>query len=290
MLKSMLRGALVALIAAATSAGCADETTAVDLPHVEPVQLTFHASDPQRVLINEAILLAELGRTMSSATKWPIRTARETTDAVLETGSRTQHQGQQHVLLIQYVALSRYLSGGYTGTTLSIPIEYTISRTEDTVKVALTFPEHGNVERRGMPLLTRKLWDMHQILDDYVSLAGKLPTSELHFNYQARGELESKYRPEAVLGNLERMLSRPVRGSVATTQVSGGGAVTRDENFVCTIGGERREVQISTFPYHDATKVSYVSTLPYTLRADGTMTGGDDVAALNALLAKVIND
>ena len=36
--------------------------------------------------------------------------------------------------------------------------------------------------------------------------------------------------------------------------------------------------------------MSYVASLPFMLRPDGSLSGGDDASALNALLSKVVND
>ena len=288
--QSTLRSALALLLAIVASSSRADETTATALPHLDPVQLTYRAYDPQRTLINEATLLAGVNQAMTSLTKWPIKTVHDTQDAVLDTGGRTQLDTSRHVLVVQYVAHSRYLSGGYTGTTLSIPVTYALERTDEAVKITLTFPEQGTVLRHGMPFLTRKLWDMNGILGDYSSIATRVQAVELLLNYQARGELESKLKPDAVLGNLERLLTRPARGSMPLTNVGGAGAVSRDESFVCTVDGNRREVQVSTFPYHDGTKVSYSAVLPYRLKPDSTVDGDEEALALKSLLSKVIDD
>lgn len=227
---------------------------------------------------------------MTALTKWPVKTERDTQDSVLDTGGRTRLDAPKHLLVIQYLAHTRFLSGGYTGTTLSIPVTYRLERTDEAVKITLTFPDEGSLHRHGMPFLTRKLWDMNEILSDYSSIAARMQTVELPLNYQARGELESKLKPDAVLGNLERLLTRPTRGSMPSTKVGGAGTVSRDETFVCTVDGNRREVQVSTFPYHDGTKVSYSAVLPYRLKPDGTTDGDAEALALKSLLGKVIDD
>ncbi len=52
----------------------------------------------------------------------------------------------------------------------------------------------------------------------------------------------------------------------------------------------RRDTKVSTYPYHDGTKLGYTASLPYTLRSDGSSTGDDDGAQLRDLLQKVISD
>ena len=286
----MLRGAITIALAVAASISHADETTITPLPHLDAVQLTYRALDPQRTLIDEQSIVASVGRAMTSLTRWPVKTAPDTKDAVNDTGGRTEVNASNHLLVMQYLATTRFLSGGSTGTVLTIPVTYSVERADEVVKITLTFPDQATVVRHGLPFLTRKLWDMQEILNDYSSIARNIAATELPFNYRAHGELESKLKPEAVLGNLERLLARPSRGSMASTQVAGSGSVSRDETFVCTVDGNRREVQVSTFPYHDGTKISYTAVLPYKLMADGSVSGGEDGPALAALLAKVIND
>jgi hypothetical protein len=290
LLQSMLRRALAIALTVGASASQADETAVAALPHLDPIQLTYRALDPQRTLINEQFIVAGVGQAMTSLTRWPVKSAPDTKDAVIETGGRTQLNSSKHLLVMQYLANTRYLSGGSTGTTLTIPVAYTVERSDELVKITLTFPDQGTVVRHGLPFLTRKLWDMQEITNDYAAIAGNVQAAELPFNYQAHGEFESKLKPDAVLGNLERLLARPARGLMATTQVAGSGSVSRDETFVCSVAGNRREVQVSTFPYHDGTKISYTAVLPYKLKADGSVSGGEEAPALAALLAKIIDD
>ncbi len=126
-----------------------------------------------------------------------------------------------------------------------------------------------------MPFITRKLWDINEILEDYSSLAQSLQAMELKLNCQAQGELESPYKQDAVLANLERMLGRPTNSGGVGAQICSSGSVTRYATYVYTVRGERRQVKVSTFPYHGGSKVSYVASLPYTLRSDGTSRGDD---------------
>ncbi len=291
MFKAVVRSLATVLLSLVAGHACANETVNVAVPHFEPVQLTFKAFDPQHVLINESVILGAIAQKLSTTTQWPLRVGQpDTKDAVLDTGGRTKLLPQEHSLAIQYIATSRYLSGGSTGTVLTVPLTYAIDRSPDTIKITLTFPDQAVSVREGMPFLTRKLWDMNQILADYASLAQSLQTVELSLNCRAQGELESPYKQDAVLGNLERMLGRPMNSGGAGAQIGSDGTVTRDATYVYTVRGERRRVQVSTFPYHNGSKVNYVASLPYTLRSDGTSTGDDAGTELHDLLRKVVND
>jgi hypothetical protein len=141
-----------------------------------------------------------------------------------------------------------------------------------------------------MPFLTRKLWAMDSILDDYSQLTAKLVALPLKLTYNATGDLESRYKQDAVLGNLERMLGRPVGGALAGAQIGASGSVTREADYVYTDRGVRRTVHVSTLPYREGTKVSYRANLPYTLKPDGTVEGSAGPVALNDLLSKIVND
>ena len=286
----MLKGALGVVIAVMSAAGYADETTAVDLPQAATTLLIFRAFDPNHLLTRESAMLGAIAGEMTAMTRWPVRQKQETSNTVAETGSRTRFDAQQHSLVIEYIALSRYLNGGYTGSTLSIPIAYAVERVDDNVKISLSFPQQASLERKGMPFLTRKLWDMNQITDDYASVVGRLQTVELHFHYWAKGEMESKYRPEAVLGNLQRILGRPERNVFQNNRADQANSISRDEVFVSRVDGKYREVRVSVLPYHDGSKVNYASELPYTLKSDGSVVGDDTSRSLNEQLSKIVND
>ena len=268
----------------------ADETTVVDLPHVESATVTYAAFDPQHVLINENAIVQAIAQELTRATRFPMRSENDTKDAINETGSLTQADIAHHTLTIWYQAVSRYRSGGEDGTKLKIPVSYAISRTDDQLTVTYSFPDSAKSYRHGMPFLTRKLWAMDTILADYSQLAAKLVSLPLKLNFNATGELESRYKQDAVLGNLERMLGRPSGGALAGAQIGSSGSVTREADYVYTDKGVRRMVHVSTVPYHDGSKVSYRASLSYTLGPDGSIDGSAGPSALNDLLSKVIND
>ena len=291
MYRPLIQSVASAILFTSVSLARADETTNVALPHIEPIQLSYRAFDPQHVLIEEGSILSAISAVSNGMTRFHMREGQpDTKDAVLDTGGRTRLNRPSKMLLIQYLAHSRYLSGGFTGTTLTIPVAYNVERTANRVNITLSFPDTAPSERHGMPLLTRKLWDMGTILDDYSHIAEGLRGVELHLNYEAKGELESQYKQDAVLGNLERMLGRSNGRTMPANQISSSGSVTRDGTFVYTVAGVRREVNVATFPYHDGCKLTYSASLPYSLSPDGTASGDDGPQTLRDLLTKVVND
>jgi len=290
--KAILRTMAAFVLGVSLAQANANETVVVDLPHIEPIQLTFRAFDPQHVLVGERALLDGIAHHLSSKTRWPLRVGqRDTADAVRDTGGRTQVDSSRSALAIQYLAVTRYLNGASSdGTVMTMPVSYSIERTPDLVKITLTFPTQARSVRNGLPFLTRKLWDTNEIVADYSALVDSLQSVEVHLSCEAKGELESAYKQDAVLGNLERMLGRPMNSGFAGNQINAGGTVTKDGVYVYTVRGERRQVKVSTFPYHDGAKVNYAASLPYTLRSDGSSSGDDDGAQLHDLLKKIIND
>ncbi len=291
MLKSVVRSLAALSLAAIWSVCQAKEVVKIDLPPIEPVTLTFRAFDPQHVLVNENAVLSRIAAGLSAKTRWPIRVGQpDTSNSVLDTGGRTQVSSNDHSLKIQYLAVTRYLNGGGDGTVMTMTVKYAIERTPELLKISLTFPDHATSVREGMPFLTRKLWDTTEIVTDYSSLAASLSSVEVELQCEATGELDSKYKPDTVLANLERHLGRPGTGSAPRSQISANGEVAREGVYVYTVRGQRRTVKVTTYPYHDATKVAYSASLPYSLRSDGSSTGDDDGPALSTLLQSIIND
>lgn len=290
MFRIFTTGAVALVVATGSSQSRADETTPVPLPPLQPITITYRAFDPGHVLINENALLSSIARALTDLTKFKLRTGEpDTKDAVSDTGCRTTLRGDRHDLAIEYLAVTRFLSGGATGTTMVIPVSYSIARTDDLVTVTFTFPEKSRTIRHGMPFLTRKLWAMDDIVADYENLTTRLASVDVQLNWRTAGELESKYKPDAVLGNLERMLGRS-DSRAPLAQIGSSGSVTKEADYVYTDHGVRRQVHVATYPYHDGAKISYTAFLPYTLRSDGSVTGDDTGGALRALLSKVVND
>lgn len=263
----------------------ANDLTQVELPAAEPAALHFQAFDPQHVLVNENTLLAQIARAGQEATRLHPRDRR--TDTIVTTiGSKISLNVATRAINIEYFAIEKGSSGLMRSTDLLIPVAYEIERSTDQVTVHLTFPQQGRLDTKTMFLFgALKLPPTAELNADYLTVASAMSTAAARMSTQVRGEIESKYKPEAVIGNFERLWGRPSTESVRQTN-----SVGREGTFVYTAGGTRTAVRVLAFPYHDGTKVQYEASLPYELKPDGSSSGGASLAALEQAVREIAND
>ena len=263
----------------------ANDITQMDLPPAQAAALHFQAFDPQHVLVDENTLLAQITRAGQAATRLRAHDRRNDT-IVITTGCKVSLNVATRAINIEYFALEKGSSGLIRSTDLLIPVTYEVERGADQVTVHLNFPQQGRVDTKAMFLFgALKLPPTADLTDDYLTIASAMSTAAASLSTQVRGEIESKYKPEAVIGNFERLWGRP-----STEAMRQPNSVGREGTFVYTAGGARTQVRVSAFPYHDGTKVQYEASLPYELKPDGTSSGGASLAALEQAVREIAND
>ena len=276
--------AATALLCAYATA-CANDLAQVDIPAAEAAALHFQAFDPQHVLVNENTLLTQITRAGQEATRYHARDRRS--DSIVTTlGCKVSLNVATRSINIEYFAVEKGNSGLMRSTDLLIPVTYEIERGADQVTVHLNFPQQGRMDTKSMFLFgPLKLPPTADLNADYLTVASAMSTAAAQLSTQVRGEIESKYKPEAVIGNFERLWGRPSTEAVRQTN-----SVGREGTFVYTANGARTTVRVSAFPYHDGTKVQYEANLPYQLKPDGTSSGGASLAALEQAVREIAND
>lgn len=277
--------AAMALLCAGAPAR-ANDITQTALPTVEAAALHFQAFDPQHVLVNENALLTQIARAGQDATRYRNLRERRTDTISTSLGSKVSLSVANHTINVEYFAIEKGNSGVMRSTDLKIPVTYEIERGTDQVTVHLQFPSQGTLDTKAMFLFgALKLPPAADLDADYLAVASAMSTAAAVMSTQVRGEIESKYKPEAVIGNFERLWGRPT-----TEAVRQPNSVGREGTFVYTANGARTIVRVLAFPYHDGTKVQYEATMPYELKPDGTSSGGTALAGLEQAVRTVAND
>jgi hypothetical protein len=269
----------------AHAVAASEEQSTEQLPAFESVQLTFQHADPGVRPPDSREILGQLRRAAAAASRVPTQEHRSDTSTlwVERSGSQVTVDAPESLVLIQYGAQSRYLKDNtLVGTTMVIKVRCRIVSTPERTRVTLDFPSEAVVTYKKLLLPARKFDSLPAIFEDYRGMAGAMARTQLQLNSSLTGELESKYRPEAVAGNFERLWGRP------TSAFTSPGAVQR--TYMVNAGTTRQPVTVAIYPYRDGTKISYRADVSYILRPDGTTQGGGAASTLREAIERVVND
>jgi hypothetical protein len=279
---------LLLALSAVLGSAHGEESTQIELPTREPTVLKFKAFDPNRVLIDEQVVLKEFLKSLGKQTKWPLTVKNGTVGHMA--GLRTSIDAPQSRIRFEYVNLDLYDSGSQYGQTLAIPVSYEMVRTDQDFSIRLTTPRTADFVTRSshgiFRVPTPKLNPPEEMLQDFSSLLDVAPRLAVDEQCAVKREKTSKYKPDAVLGNFERLLGRYGNGS-GDVQANG---LDRTDVFAYLVGQLRVPLRITAVPYRDGTKIIYETSLPFTLRPDGTGEGYDRPDKLNADIDRILTD
>lgn len=242
--------------------------TQIEIPAHEPVLLKFRAFDPSRVLIDEQAMLKEVFKGLEGLSNHPLKTQ----------GSLVRHQSGLRIKLdvpqsrihFEYVNLDLYDSGSQYGQSLTISALYEVARGERDFEIHLRVPRTAELLTRNsrgiFRVPTPKLDSPEGMLQDFAAILEAAPRLIVNRQCDVKGEKTSTYKPEAVMGNFDRLLGR--HGSASGATQTGG--LDRPDVFAYLAGQIRVPLTIAAVPYREGAKIIYSAALPYTLRADGT--------------------
>jgi hypothetical protein len=280
---------LLALFLALPVAQAKEEQTRtqIDLPAREPVVLRFLAFDPSRVLIDEQALLKELVKILQGLSKRPLKTQGNLVRH--QSGLRAKLDAAQSRIDFEYLNLDLYDSGSQYGESLTISGTYEVTRGDRDLAIHLSLPRTGELLTRSSRGLFRvsspKLDPAAELIQDFYALLDAATHLTVHRHCDVKGEKTSPYKPEAVIGNFDRLLGR--HGSSSNETVA---ALDRPDVFAYLAGRVRVPLSVTAISYRDGAKVIYSTSLPYTLRADGTGEGYDLPDRLSADVDRILSD
>ena len=286
--RRLFNAALAIAFVGTASVSRAQELTQIDVPVADSAEMTYSAFDLTHVLISERALLAALQRVAEAATRYPLKTEHEGYFNYTK-GLRVGVDSSKHLLNLHYESLRQHARDASIGTKRTFSIAYTLTQVGNATHIVLEFPRQAQEEVKSEILNpTPKLWDGDDINADYQQVAAALHGPELLMNTMAQGEIESKYKPDVVLANLDRMLGHMQVG-VPTGPSTANGAVSTG-TFVYTVAGKRLPLFVKVYAYHDASKVQYQIQLPYTLEADGSIKSADAASGFVSALQRLADN
>jgi hypothetical protein len=123
------------------------------------------------------------------------------------------------------------------------------------------------------------------VLADYARVVSAIQRAEIQIRTHVSGEIEAKYRPDAVLANFQRLIGRDrtSNGVIHTETSLADKFFYKGKDFSATI-------TVMAFPYRDGSKVQYSADVPIKLEPDGTAQGDEGVNVIQDVVVKVVND
>ena len=280
-------GLVVLLLSTTSRAGVLgeDERKTFDLPEIAPVTLTYRAVDSQNVPYAEGLIRGQLAQRANDATSMTVRQNTDNEGHHIVFGLRAAITPSGSNLVLAYGFHQISSNGLDLGQTIIIPIRIEERNEGGQYLVTLTFPTKASSKRARMYLLGAPELNTSEVLADYAHVVEAIEHTEIQIQTNVHGELDTKYRPEAVLANFDRLIGRErpwKAGASASTGLS--------DTFLYKGQDFRTTIAVTVFPYRDGSKVQYSANVPLKLAPDGSAKGDDGVKVLQELVAKVAND
>lgn len=277
---------LAFILAISSSWVFADSSTPIDLPKHEPIILKFPAFDPTRTLIDEMQLLQGIATALKSNTKIPLTSDKARPIAELS-GMHTIVQAQNSRILLRYIHVEKYDNRDEYGQWLLIPIDYQIARGDNDVTITLLPSQKGELVTKSLLIIPpKKIGQIDDIITDSTEVLNAAARLKVSLNCLVKGEVNSNFKPDSVIGNFERALGRYTYGYNEPRSYD----PKIDNVFAYRIDQTRAPLKVSTYPYHDGTKLTYEIQMPYQVSSDGSSDGADLAQKLKGDMERIVNE
>jgi hypothetical protein len=268
--------------------GSSAQLTQYYVPRIAAVTLRFSALDPVRAPIDERWLLAELTAALRAQSGWQLKSTGEVTAEL--SGLRTRLDQGQSRIVFEYVHVARSKTGYEWGQTLTIPVSYRIERGNEVITIGLWPPQMAEFATRRTPgvffVPTPKLRPIAEVFDDFTALMRGASAVKLHHSFILGGTEESGVSPETCISNFDRLLGRYGYAKDEERVFD----PKHDDVFLYRTAQDSVPLKVTAVPYRGGSKVFYEASLPFELRADGTVTGYDLPLALMYEVRQVLEN
>lgn len=279
-----LLAAVVCTITAANPLG-SEERKGIALPEVEPVTLTYRAVDSVSVPYADGVVVQQLMQRVQEATGMPAHEQLKPDGTRLVSGARATYIPAKHELVVLYDAHEIGREGLVRGQTVAFHIGVDETKQGDQRVVKLMFPAKASSATKKVYFIDAPQLNVNDVVADYERVAAAPRTTEIQIQTHVRGEVESKFRPEAVLANFERLIGRGrSSNTVSRTGTSLSGTFPFKSNTLDT------SIAVTVFPYREGSKVQFSVDIPLKLKPNGEVRGDDGVQVIQDAVARVVND
>jgi hypothetical protein len=280
------------LIAAAlllfSTPGSSAQLTQYYAPKIGAVTLRFSALDPVRTPIDERWLLTELTAALRAQSAWQLKSTGEVTAEL--SGLRTRLVQEQSQIVFEYVHVARNRTGYEWGQTLTIPVSYQVERENDLITIRLWPPQMAEFATRGTPgvffVPTPKLRPIAELFDDFTALLRGASAMKVHHSVLLDGAEETGVSPETCISNFDRLLGRYGYAKDEERVFD----PKHDDIFLFRTAQDSVALKVTAVPYRGGSRVFYEASVPFELRADGTVTGYDLPLALTYEVRQILEN
>jgi len=126
--------------------------------------------------------------------------------------------------------------------------------------------------------------------NDSKTILSKLKTlkAAIYLRYNLKGEINSKYKPDAVYANFRRLLSKFNQKSYNYCILE---TIPSDNTFGLKFHNGVYPLHIKVYPYRNGSKVKYEAYIPYAIYSDGTISLTEkDIENLKNRIENIVNN
>jgi hypothetical protein len=268
--------------------GSAAQLTQYYLPKISAVTLKFSALDPVRTPIDERWLLTELTAALRTQSAWQLKSSGELTAEL--SGLRTRLDQEHSQIVFEYVHMARSRTGNEWGQALTIPVSYRVERGNEVITIGLWPPQMAELATRGTPgvffVPAPKLRPIAELFDDFTALMQGASAVKLHHSFILGGAEDAAASPATCISNFDRLLGRYAYAKDEERVFD----PKHDNVFLFRTAVDSVPLRVTAVPYRGGSEVFYEASVPFELRADGTVTGYDLSLALTQGVRQVLEN
>ena len=134
------------------------------------------------------------------------------------------------------------------------------------------------------------LYSPQSVMANLPAVCSHLNLAITRYSY-VEGRLTSKYSPDSIYGNFERMASPVANPWVGDASAIKSFDIVKAKTFKVSVGAKEYYVGVTIYPYHDETLILYAAKYVYRLYGNGTSSGSKaGIKRVKAAVAHIVND
>ena len=190
---------------------------------------------------------------------------------------------QKDGYLIEYIRGEHHCSGANFDTKVS----YLLKSKANTQKIRFSYPETYKLEAStdAIGIKIKQYKNMPTLEKDIGIIYQKLDKLTLNKVYKFKGEINTNYPDKSIYANFKRLLGQYYRGNERISET------LKQNTFLLHINGIRYPLYVEVVPYRNGSKVTYSTTLRYTMGLDGTTSlSKSEIEQLHQKIKSIINN
>lgn len=232
--------------------------------------LTPSSIDPKPV--SDIVIVDALRHSISSGTRYyhAIRYMTQKNGNVLQADMQLDYQS--------YIS-----SSGTYSTEAAANFHISVQRKGDSDSIVVRCPSRFTMEPFS-------LYSPQTVITNLPAICSHLKLVITRYSY-VEGRFTSKYSPNSIYGNFERMASSVANPWTGDASPIKSFDIVKAKTFKVSVGTKGYYVGVTIYPYHDETLILYAAKYVYRLYGNGTSSGSEaGIKRLRAAVAHIVND